>query len=173
MNELKHYDKAAQEFYGSQFIKGLPIASWDSYALYFDKLSKAGRDIAFLNRLAKNYGWRANLNLNEELVEKEHVIVVTDDRLRIVHATHNIVEMNGYKAEDLIGESPKMFQGKDTCKKTSNYISKAIKNRDSFEAVVLNYRKDGTPYRCWIKGEPLFNESGRVVHFIAYEKEVA
>ncbi len=173
MNELKQYDMAAQKFYGSQQINSLPITSWDSYGPYFDRLSKGGRDLMILNRMATNYGWSSKLELNQELIAKDHVIVVTNAHLKIVHATHNIVQMNGYQLNEVLGETPKMFQGKDTCKKTSEYISKAIKAEKPFEAVVLNYRKDGSPYKCWIKGEPLFNEKGKAVHFIAYEKEVA
>ncbi len=173
MIELKQYDIAAQKFYDTQQINSLPILSWDSYGLHFDRLTKFSRDIVVLNQLAKEHGWQSSLSLNEALVEKDNVIVVTDAKLKIVHASHNIIHMNGYEVTDIIGESPKMFQGKDTCKDTSVYISNAIKRKCGFEATILNYRKDGSPYKCWIKGEPLFNKKGKVVHFIAYEKEVA
>jgi len=173
MIDTKNYDLAANKFYSSLNIKTLPINSWDLYATYFDNICQAVSDVHALQKLAEGNRWSYTKNFNEELLEKEHVIVVTDAQLRIVHATKNILNMNGYRPEEILGKKPKMFQGADTCKETSKKIGSAVKNAEPFEAVILNYRKDGSIYKCWIKGEPILNTSGEVVNFIAYEKEVA
>ncbi len=173
MEELNHYDMAAQNFYRALKINSFPIDSLDWYGLYFDRIAKGGHDIDILNKLAAKHRWQSRPEINQELINKEHIIVVTDAHLKIVYASHNISEMNGYELAEIVGKSPKMFQGALTCKKTSKYISNAIKDNSSFEAILMNYRKDGSSYKCWIRGEPLFNEKGKVVHFIAYEKEVA
>ena len=171
--EIKNYDLAANKFHNSLDIKNLPLNSWDFYALFFEKTCQMSTDIFLLKNLAKSNMWSYTENFDEELLQKEHVIVVTDPQLKIVHATQNILNMNGYKPEEILGKKPKMFQGVATCKDTSRKIGIAIKNREPFEAVLLNYRKDGSTYKCWIKGEPILNTSGEVVNFIAYEKEVA
>ena len=126
-----------------------------------------------LKNLAKSNKWAYTENFDEELMQKEHVIIITDPQLRIVHATQNILNMNGYKPEEILGKKPKMFQGVNTCQETSKNIGIAVRDMKPFEAVLLNYRKDGSTYKCWIKGEPILNKSGEVVNFIAYEKEVA
>lgn len=173
MEELVHYDNAAEKFYATQQINSLPLISADLSGDYFERVCKGSRDITLLNHLAKTHHWASRPNMSEALIGNQQVIVVTDAQLKIVHASHNIEEMNGYSAAEVIGRSPKMFQGEATSKETTKYISYAVRNAHSFEAVVLNYRKDGTPYNCWIKADPIFNESGAVVHFIAYEKEIA
>ena len=81
--------------------------------------------------------------------------------------------MNGYKPEQIIGNKPKMFQGEKTCKKSLSVISSAIKEQRSFETIVTNYRKDGSTYKCWIHGQPVLDNKGKVVNFIAFEREVA
>jgi len=81
--------------------------------------------------------------------------------------------MNGYSPKDIVGKKPNMFQGSETCPETTRSIRSAVQNKTPFEAIIINYRKDGSSYKCWIKGEPVFNTSGEVVNFIAYEKEVA
>jgi PAS domain S-box-containing protein len=173
MKELEHYDIAAQKFYATQQINSLPLISSDVSGEFFKRVCDGSKDIAILNHIAKAHHWASLPNMNEALICNRQVIVLTDAQLRIVHASHNIEEMNGYSAAEVIGKSPKMFQGEATCKETTKNISRAVRNNHSFEAVVLNYRKDGTPYNCWIKADPIFDESGTVVHFIAYEKEVA
>lgn len=173
MKELQHYDNAAKTFYGTQQIKNLPLNSWDHYADHFETVLKYAEDITVFKKLASDYKWDTSLQIEKELFQKKHIVVVTDSHLKIVHATHNMIGMNGYGSDEVIGQTPKMFQGKDTCVKTNKYIANAIKKKEPFEAVVLNYRKDGSAYKCWIKGQPIFNSKKEVVHFIAYEKEVA
>ena len=173
MLEIKNYDRAANKFYSALDIISLPIHSWDLYATFFNKICKSVNDALMLKNLAKDNKWSYGKNFDDELLEKEHVVVVTDAHLKIVYATQNIYDMNGYKPEEILGKKPKMFQGAETCKETSKIIGQSVQNKEPFEAIILNYRKDGSKYKCWIKGEPILNESGEVVNFIAYEKEVA
>ncbi len=173
MSEIEAYDKAASKFHDSLDILNLPITSWDMYASHFLTICKHSNDIVSLDLLAKLNKWSYQNHYGNELLYKQHVIVVTDLQLRIVHATKNIINMNGYRSEELIGKRPRMFQGSDTCQKTVQNIRQAVQNKHPFEAIILNYRKDGSTYKCWIKGEPVYNRSGVVVNFIAYEKEVA
>ncbi|MEN1785297.1 MAG: histidine kinase, partial [Bacteroidota bacterium] len=68
---------------------------------------------------------------------------------------------------------PKIFQGEETCENTAAEIKQAVIDRKPFDTVILNYRKDGSTYKCWIKGAPIRNVKGDVVNFIAFEREVA
>lgn len=173
MDEIKNYDTAAHKFYNSQIISSLPLISWDFHATHFQKVCKDHADVFQLKKLAQINKWSTPLEWDDKLIREGFVIVVTDSHLKIVHATQNIVEMNGYMPREIIGKKPKMFQGKDTCMQTSEEIGQAVRQRKPFEAVVLNYRKNGSSYKCWIKGEPIYDIYGEVVNFIAYEKEVA
>lgn len=173
MKEIQHYDKAAHQFYTKQSFKSMPLNAWDVFSNNLKKVCSDLKDIALIGQLSKQNGWQKPPIIEDEILAKKHVIVVTDANLKIVHATNTIFEMNGYSPEEIIGQQPKIFQGKDTCKETAAKISHAIKNKEPFEAVILNYRKDGSTYNCWIKGKPIVNKKGKVVNFIAFEKEVA
>lgn len=170
---MKEYDNAAHRYYSSLDLKSLPLISWDIYGLYFDVLCKNYDDVEALRRLSEDNKWSYPSKFKEALIRKEQVLLVTDPQLTIVHATHNIEAMNGYSPDDVIGKSPKIFQGVQTSKFTKSTIAEAIKNQVTFEAVITNYRKDGTTYNCWIRGEPIFDINDKLVNFIAYEKEVA
>ena len=172
MNELRQYDNAAKKFYAAKQIKSFPLNSWDCYSEYFEIVLKSLEDMAIINKLAIQHKWSTPLRIEEELLQKQHVVVVTDAHLKIVHATHNMLKMNGYTMREIVGKTPKMFQGEGTCAKTSHYLSNAIRTKKPFEAIVLNYRKDGSTYKCLITGQPIFNSDKEVVHFIAYKKEV-
>jgi hypothetical protein len=81
---------------------------------------------------------------------KEEVVIVTDAKLEIVFASHNMTKMNGYRRR-VMGRAKKMFQGSNSNLLTSE-IRKTINYR-TFETVV-NYNKNGEIYICLIKGFP-------------------
>lgn len=170
---MKEYDNAAHRYYSALDLKILPLISWDIFGLYFDTLCKKYDDLVALQRLSEDNRWSYTSKFNEALLQNDLVILVTDLRQNIVHATQNIVAMNGYSPNEVKGKKPNMFQGVRTDKKTTLEIRKALEKQTPFEAIVLNYRKDGTTYNCRIKGEPIFDTTGELVNFIAFEKKVA
>lgn len=173
MNEMENYEEALHKFYYAGTIKSLPLISWDFYGPYFDTLCGYCMDIISLRQLAEKNKWSYRKEFDSALFEKNQVIVVTDTKLTIVHATDNIVAMNGYRPQEILGKNPKIFQGPETCLATKKRIKSAINRKLPFEETVVNYRKDGSTYNCWIRGEPIFDTAGEFVNFIAYEKEVA
>ncbi len=123
-----------------------------------------------MDRLAKRSNWKLEWDLEGELVKNEKIILVTDPAQVIRFASYNIKEMNGYAAKEVIGKSPKMFQGEATASHTRTEIREAIEARIPFSGTILNYRKDGSPYQCLVEEYPVWNKEGALVHFIAFEK---
>ena len=173
MEKTRFYDEAINNFYRDKEITSYPISSLDIYAQHFSKVCKNLQDVKSLGDLAKTSKWRNDVPFRDEIMDKDLVVVVTDTKLNIVYASQNMYTMNGYQPSEVIGQKPKMFQGEATCKETTKKVSEAIKEKRGFEAVITNYRKNGTIYKCWIKGSPVFDLSGKIVNFIAFEKEVA
>lgn len=151
----------------------IPLASWDLYAMHLDHLFKVMPDMEQLNHLSRQNDWDHEFDFRESLFVDKHVLLVTDIEGRIEYASENIYQMNGYHAHEVVGRPPKIFQGPDTDPETAQRISAAVKEERPFEEIILNYRKTGEKYRCWIKGEPVRNAKGELVNFIAFEKEVA
>jgi len=168
MNDLNEYYTAYSRYFSIHNAKSTPLLSWSFYVDYLSQLNKTLNDQQILNVFADRNKWVANGF--EPVLDNDTVVVVTCTKLKIVFATKNIVRMNGYQPEEIIGQSPKLFQGEATCPKTSSEIRKAIENKQPFEKVVINYRKDGEIYKCHIKSFPIFNKQGELSHFIAFEK---
>ncbi len=173
MKEIREYDFAARNFYVKQELKSLPLGSWDLFSSKFNTICRGLEEINVLKSIAHSEKWDDSSFFENEILEKNHIVVVTDANLNIIHASNSIFEMNGYRPSEIMGKKPKMFQGEKTCKVTASEIREAIKKQEPFEATVLNYRKDGSTYNCWIKGLPVKNKKGQVVNFIAFEREVA
>lgn len=172
MLEFSEYEKAVDKYHSGLSIKRFPLIGWDFYLAVFDKYRMLLPDVALLTKMAARNKWRDSWNFQHELAN-ESVIVVTDAKLKIVFASQNIVDMNGYTPNEVIGNSPKMFQGKLTDSKVSREISLSIKEQRSFSHTIYNYCKDGTLYKCHIKGYPIFDKKGKLTNFIAFEKIAA
>ncbi|MEZ4809721.1 MAG: PAS domain-containing protein [Allomuricauda sp.] len=173
MEKIRFYDEAVNLFYREREIKGHPITSLDFYAPHFGKFCNSLHDVKKLGKLAKKENWQDDHGFQREILDNDHVVVVTDTALNIVYASQNIYTMNGYRPGEIIGKKPKMFQGEGTCRETTKKVSVAIEKQIPFEVVLTNYRKNGTAYKCWIKGFPVLDGTGKLVNFIAFEKEVA
>ncbi|SNR58076.1 PAS domain S-box-containing protein [Maribacter sedimenticola] len=174
MNELKDYDDAIVKFRKSLKQSILPVISWDFYGKNYEAINNAEDDMNSLLSLSSINSWSIDTKiLDKKLKTDKNIIVITDTNLNIVFATRNMWDMSQYHPDEIIGKSPKMFQGKLTTTAPLKIISKAVKEQQPFEVTVVNYRKDGSIYNCCIKGAPIFNTKGKVVNFIAFEKEVA
>lgn len=169
MGNFKHYDEASAKFYDTLNIKTIPVVSWDFQYLFLNDIKDSFQDLIRFNAIATKSKWGSN-DWNIESRLNNEVIIITDAKLEIVFASHNIVKMNGYIEVEVLGKSPKMFHGKETCLKISNEIREAVQLQQPFEKTVLNYKKNGETYLCEIKGFPVFNIKGKLSHFIAFEK---
>lgn len=172
MLEFKEYEAAVDKYHKTLSVKQYPLICWDFYLSVFDKYKTLLPDVAGLTKISKENNWQKSWDFKNELVD-ENVIVVTDATLKIVFASQNIIAMNGYKPIEVVGNSPKMFQGKLTDPKVSKAISNAIKEQIPFSETIYNYCKDGSLYKCHIKGYPVFDKKGTLTNFIAFEKIAA
>lgn len=169
MNEFRQYEDAIAMYHNALSVRTTPVSCWDFHNEFLTAVKRFFLDLNKLNSIASQNKWiQNNWDIKNSL--KEEVIIVTDAKLKIVFASHNIVKMNGYVEAEVLGKSPKMFQGEATNQITSNEIRKAIVDQQPFEKIVMNYKKNGEVYACMIKGFPVFNVKGDLSHYIAFEK---
>ena len=170
--EFSAYEEAFSKYARTIAFPKTPLSIWDFYSNHFTDLKQALSDSSLLKKFEHKNNWKNTWNVAEYL-QNETVIVLTDANLKIVFASKNMVDMNGYVPNEVIGNHPKMFQGDATDVKTSKAIGEAVRNKVPFDEVVVNYCKDGSLYKCQIKGYPIFDTSGKLINFIAFEKMVA
>ncbi|WP_025666036.1 PAS domain-containing protein [Aquimarina megaterium] len=168
MNEFFEYDSMVAKYYQKTPNRVLPLVSWEFYGEHLSALESFKEDLNMLKKITKN--WNFTTDYYQEFIQEQSVIVITNPNLKIVYASQNIEKLSGYLPNEVIGNSPKIFQGEDTCTKTSAKIRTAIDSETPFEVSIVNYKKDKTPYLCQIKGFPVWDKHGKLVNYIAFEK---
>jgi PAS domain S-box-containing protein len=99
-------------------------------------------------------------------------MIVTDAKLPgnpILFANKAFVKLSGYAIEELVGQDPHFMNGADTDPEAVRRYQAAIaENRDE-TLEILQYRKDGTPFRAMLFASPLGDGQGQVTnHFLSY-----
>ena len=153
------YDQAWAKYHKKLKLLPLPLLSWDVF-------SNPNVEISTFNTIQKN--WVNKENYHNQIANKS--VIITDSKLTILFATKEISELTGYHKSEIIGQSPKIFQGNLTSEITKSKIKNAINKKHPFKEVVLNYRKDGSAYWCEIEAYPKFDNKNNLVHFIAFER---
>jgi PAS domain S-box-containing protein len=99
-------------------------------------------------------------------------MLVTDATLPgnpITFANNAFIELSGYTIEELLGQDPHFMNGERTDPiSIRRYQAAIVEGRDE-TLEILQYRKDGTPFRAMLFASPLSDGQGTVTnHFLSY-----
>lgn len=101
--------------------------------------------------------------------------IVTDPNLPdnpIVFANRAFQELCGYGAEDLIGRNCRFLQGPGTDPADVAKVRDAIAARRDVVVEILNYHRDGRPFRNELYVSPVFDPAGQLRYFFASQLDV-
>jgi len=162
----------ANKFEEASNRNSLPIMAWEFHCEYLRELKAALTDLKKVKKISHQFAWNdVNIDIKDRI--QDEVVLVTDLDLKIIFASNRIKRMTGYKEEEVLGKTPKIFQGPMTCKIAVEEMREAIKLQIPFEKTIQNYKKDGRMYKCKINASPVFNVKGKLTHFIAFEKDLS
>ena len=91
----------------------------------------------------------------------------------IVDVNPAFERMTGYSKAEAMGQNCRFLQGPESDPEAVSVIRDAISHARECQAVVRNYRKDGTPFWNEIKITPVRDPaSGKVIHFVGVLTDV-
>ena len=99
-------------------------------------------------------------------------MMVTDATLPgnpIVFANNAFVELSGYTMEELLGQDPHFLNGPGTDPEAIRRYTRAMEDLRDETLEILQYRKDGTPFRAMLFASPLNDGQGTITnHFLSF-----
>ncbi len=90
----------------------------------------------------------------------------------IAFAKEAFLQLTGYAEEEVLGRNCRFLQGPRTDRETVQEIREALAEQRPFQAEILNYRKDGTPFWNALFVGPIFGRDGRLLYFFASQLDV-
>ncbi|NNU15923.1 PAS domain-containing protein [Parvularcula sp. ZS-1/3] len=109
------------------------------------------------------------------IAQTRMAMTVTDARAEdnpIVFANPAFLQLTGYSAEEVIGRNCRFLQGEETDRSLVAQIRETVEKREFGYFELLNYRKDGTPFRNALHISPVYNDQGELTHFFGSQWEV-
>jgi PAS domain S-box-containing protein len=97
-------------------------------------------------------------------------VIVTDPHQPdnpIVFANAAATAITGYEAAELLGRNCRLLQGADTDRGAIEKIRSAIREERSISIVLINYRKDGTPFWSKLDISPVRGADGTLEAFVS------
>lgn len=90
----------------------------------------------------------------------------------IVECNDAFAALTGYRPDEIIGRNCRFLTGPGTETELSDTLRRAIRDRRAALVEILNYKKDGTPFRNAVLVAPLFGPDGELEYFLGSQMEV-
>ena len=99
-------------------------------------------------------------------------VIITDANRLILSSNAAFSTITGYSIPEILGRNCKFLQGPLTDPQTVEAIRTALKNATHFSGEILNYRKDGNTFWNELTISPLWNEQGKLSHFVGVTRDI-
>lgn len=103
----------------------------------------------------------------------DNAVIISDSLGRIEWVNEAFTRITSWTMEEVIGKKPGSFlHGPDTDHFTVLYMSEQLRRGEGFQTEVLNYAKDGRSYWVSIEVQPIYDDNGKLLNFIAVESDI-
>ncbi len=110
------------------------------------------------------------------LIEDSLVAAVVSDARHpdtpIVSCNRAFLELTGYSREEIIGRNCRFLRGADTEPELTAQLRAGIAAHMPVMVEILNYKKDGTPFRNAVMIAPIFDANGDVEYYVGSQVEI-
>ena len=100
-------------------------------------------------------------------------VVLTDTCSRIIFANTAFASVTGYPVDELVGKTPAMLRSGQHGKAFYDALREALASGQDFSATFVNKRRDGSLYHVEQNISPLYDDNGKVSHYVSVSKDVS
>ena len=112
----------------------------------------------------------------EELISNSKVAaVVSDPRQKdnpIVACNQAFMDLTGYPREEIVGRNCRFLRGERTEPEQTAMLREAVAESRPVMVELINYKKDGTPFRNAVMIAPLFDAKGDLTYFLGSQMAI-
>ncbi|RRA49947.1 nitrogen regulation protein NR(II) [Acidipila sp. EB88] len=92
--------------------------------------------------------------------------------LPIIYVNPAFEAMTGYSREEVQGRNCRFLEGEERNQPALAIVRDALSSRRKGTAVLKNFRKDGTPFWNELSLSPIFDEEGKLTHYVGIQTDV-
>ena len=91
----------------------------------------------------------------------------------IVECNAAFEALTGYGRDEILGNNCRFLTGDGTEPELTELLRDGIRRRQPVMVEILNYKKDGTPFRNAVMVAPIFGTSGELEYYLGSQVEIA
>jgi len=118
-----------------------------------------------------------SVKLRDQAIAASSVgIVIADARLPdmpLIYVNPAFEQITGYSAAEVLGSNCRFLQGKKTNQPAIAQLRAAIKAGEHCTVILLNYRKDGTPFWNELTISPIYDDDNNLTHFVGIQSDIS
>ena len=112
----------------------------------------------------------------ESLIASSKVAAVVSDPRQpdnpIVACNEAFMQLTGYPKEEILGRNCRFLRGDRTEPEQTAMLREAVAESRPVMVELINYKKDGTPFRNAVMIAPLFDEKGELAYFLGSQMAI-
>lgn len=110
------------------------------------------------------------------MIEASPVAAVLSDPRKpdnpIIACNAAFTALTGYERDEIIGRNCRFLSGENTEPSLTEELRAGIREKRPVLVEILNYKKDGTPFRNAVMVAPIFDAAGELEYFLGSQVEV-
>lgn len=101
------------------------------------------------------------------------IVDATREELPLIYVNPAFTVITGYSAEEVLGRNPGFLKGTDRDQPELENIRRAVRDKQNGQALLRNYRKDGSLYWNELFVSPVWDDAGNITHFIGVARDIS
>lgn len=109
------------------------------------------------------------------IVDSPIASVISNPRLKdnpIIACNASFIELTGYGEDEIVGRNCRFLAGPATEPWLTETIRSGVRKHRPVLVEILNYKRDGTPFRNAVLVAPIFDEAGELEFFLGSQVEL-
>ena len=109
------------------------------------------------------------------IVDSPIASVISNPRIKdnpIIACNESFVKLTGYAEEEIVGRNCRFLAGPATEPWLTESIRSGVRKHRPVLVEILNYKRDGTPFRNAVLVAPMFDEAGELEFFLGSQVEL-
>ena len=146
--------------------------------MIFDDNGRIARVIGAMEDISKRKEEEHWSKLLESVVVNatDGVVIANADKdengPRIIYVNKAFCDMTGYGQEELLGQSPNIFYGSHTNKRSLRKLRKAFRDEVACDTELINYNKQAKAFWVSLSVTPVSDSTGKITHWISIQRDI-